>query len=113
MSREHQRFCNHAKQNDRRCVDWVAAERNWMIGAADKLGRAPRQTAGQAEPAGFYAKFGSEEQDAWDAYGKARTGKPFPRDSKGGWRHPTQWPPGYVPASQTHGPPPAPVLKSM
>lgn len=47
------------------------------------------------EPPGFYAKFGSEEQDAWDAYGKAKNGKAYPRDSKGGWRHPTQWPPGY------------------
>jgi hypothetical protein len=113
MNREHQRFCNHAKQNDRRCVDWIAAERNWMIGAAEKLGKSPRPTGEQAAPAGFYAKFGSEEQDAWDAYGKAKAGKPFPRDSKGGWRHPTQWPPGYVPLSQTQGSPPAPILKSM
>lgn len=45
---------------------------------------------------GFYAKFESAEQDAWDAYGKAKSGKTFPRDKNGGWRFPTQWPPGYV-----------------
>lgn len=40
-NRDHQRFCNHAKQNDRRCVDWEAAERNWMLGSAERLGRTP------------------------------------------------------------------------
>lgn len=113
INREHQRFCNHAKQNDRRCVDWLAAERNWMIGSAEKLGKSPRSSAPAAELPGFYAKFGSEEQDAWDAYGKAKTGKAFPRDAKGGWRHPTQWPPGYVPTSQVRGDVPALILKSM
>jgi hypothetical protein len=41
IDREHQKFCNHAKANDRRCVDWIAAERNWMLGAVEKLGRGP------------------------------------------------------------------------
>ncbi|SCB51705.1 hypothetical protein GA0061099_102120 [Bradyrhizobium yuanmingense] len=48
-----------------------------------------------AELPGFYVKFGSEEQDAWDAYRKAREGKPYPRDGKGGWHQPSRWPPGY------------------
>jgi hypothetical protein len=113
VNREHQRFCNHAKQNDRRCVDWIAAERNWMIGSAEKLGKSPKTSSPAEEAPGFYAKFGSEEQDAWDAYAKSKGGKPFPRDSKGGWRHKAQWPPGYAPLSQTQGPPPAPILKSM
>lgn len=113
MNREHQRFCNHAKQNDRRCVDWIAAERNWMIGSAEKLGKSPRPEVTTEEMSGFYAKFGSEEQDAWDAYGKQKTGKSFPRDGKGGWRHPAQWPPGYVPVAQTLQQPPTPNLKSM
>ena len=26
---EFQKFCDHARQNDRRCVDWEAALRNW------------------------------------------------------------------------------------
>lgn len=34
-------FCNHAKVNDRRCVDWVAAERNWFIKAAEFAKKKP------------------------------------------------------------------------
>jgi hypothetical protein len=86
-------------------VTWLNQQR-WSDHAASAF-------AADEPPPGFYAKFGSEEQDAWDAYGKAKNGKPFPRDSKGGWRHKTQWPPGYVPLAQAHGPPPAPILKSM
>jgi hypothetical protein len=53
------------------------------------------------KPAGFYAKFGSEEQDAWDAYGRESRGKPFPRDKAGGWTFPARWPPGYVPLANS------------
>jgi len=113
MNREHQRFCNHAKQNDRRCVDWIAAERNWMIGSAEKLGKSPRSEAATEEMQGFYAKFGSEEQDAWDAYGKMKTGKSFPRDKAGGWRHPTRWPPGYQPVEKPHQASPVSILRAM
>jgi hypothetical protein len=30
---------------------------------------------------------------AWDAYGRATTGKPYPRNRRGGWHFPSQWPP--------------------
>lgn len=33
--------------------------------------------------------------EAWDAYGKATLGRPYPRNKKGGWRFPTKWPPGH------------------
>ena len=32
---------------------------------------------------------------AWDAYGRETTGKPYPRDRRGGWHFPTKWPPGH------------------
>jgi hypothetical protein len=32
---------------------------------------------------------------AWDAYGRANTGKAFPRNKRGGWRFPSRWPPGH------------------
>lgn len=86
-------------------VTWLNQQR-WSDHAAAVF-------AADEPPPGFYAKFGSEEQDAWDAYGKTKSGKPYPRDGKGGWWHPAQWPPGYVPLAQTQGPPPAPILKSM
>lgn len=41
ITREHAKFCNHAKQTDRRCADWEPAEDTWMIGAAERLGKSP------------------------------------------------------------------------
>ena len=32
---------------------------------------------------------------AWDAYGKATTGRPYPRNRRGSWHFPTKWPPGH------------------
>jgi hypothetical protein len=46
-------------------------------------------------PNEFYAAFGSPELDAWDAYGRMK-GKTYPRDKRGGWTFPTQWPPDYA-----------------
>lgn len=45
---------------------------------------------------GVYIQPASDEMHAWDGYLKRTTGRPSPRDSRGGWTHPTQWPPGYV-----------------
>jgi uncharacterized protein YdaU (DUF1376 family) len=39
---------------------------------------------------GFYAVFGSPQLEAWD---KTKPGG-YPRDKAGGWRFPTEWPPG-------------------
>jgi hypothetical protein len=33
------------------------------------------------------------ELEAWDAYRQRREGKTYPKDGKGGWTFPTQWPP--------------------
>jgi hypothetical protein len=30
---------------------------------------------------------------AWDAYGRATKGKPYPRNKHGTWHHPSEWPP--------------------
>ena len=45
------------------------------------------------EPQGYYAKFGSEQLDAWDKHHRLMHGKGLPRDRNGGWRVPTEWPP--------------------
>lgn len=95
IAREHQRFCNHAKQNDRRCVDWVAAERNWLLGAAEKLGRSPVVSNSSGAADGFVEVTGEAELAAWDDYGKRKSGKTFPRNKAGGWRFPSRWPPGH------------------
>jgi hypothetical protein len=93
-------------------LDWASTWRNWVRTSADRLGKRPVGAAASEAVAGFYAKFGSEEQDAWDEYGKAKSGKTFPRDSKGGWRHPTQWPPGYKPQARSDAPT-LPGLRTM
>lgn len=62
---------------------------------------------------GFYVKFGSPEQDAWDAYGRANSGKSYPRDSKGGWHHPSQWPPGHHQVEAASSEPPVLRMQSM
>lgn len=42
---------------------------------------------------------------AWDAYRMAKEGRKFPRNKRGGWRFPTQFPPGHVPRETNHDPP--------
>jgi hypothetical protein len=49
IPREHAKFCNHAKQTDRRCAEWEPAEETWMIGAAERLGKTPA-TSGNIAP---------------------------------------------------------------
>lgn len=92
-------------------LDWPATWRKWTRSSKIKPAGSPAVPVGQPV-SGFYAKFGSEEQDAWDAYRKAREGKSFPRDSKGGWHHTSQWPPGYTP-NPSAGQADAPRLRTM
>lgn len=49
---------------------------------------------------------------AWDRYRMLKEGKTFPRNKRGGWRHPTQWPPGHNPAERTFDAPPI-AMQSM
>jgi hypothetical protein len=49
---------------------------------------------------GFYVQPDSDEMWEWDNYLKRKTGRASPRDSKGGWNHPSQWPPGYSPEQE-------------
>jgi hypothetical protein len=38
---------------------------------------------------------------AWDAYGRATTGKPYPRNRKGSWHFPTEYPPVHAVKART------------
>lgn len=94
-------------------LDWAATWRNWVRTSAEKLGKTPLAAVGILQPrTGFYATAGSEELDAWDAYGRQQSGKSFPRDKNGGWRFPGRWPPGYVAPKQTIEAP-IPKLRAM
>jgi hypothetical protein len=92
-------------------LDWPATWRKWIRSSKVKPAGPAAAPAAQ-HVSGFYAKFGSEEQDAWDAYRRAREGKSFPRDSKGGWNHTSQWPPGYTP-NPSAGQAGAPRMRTM
>lgn len=98
IGREADRFRNHARQNDRRCVMWDAAFDNWCIGAAERAGKPPQSAP---NPQAFSALPGSPEFEAWRTYlrdgGKASLireldkrrleGRAFAFDSR--------WPPGH------------------
>jgi len=92
--REHQRFCMHAKAKGLTYADWDAAEHNWITKAAEFAGKRVR---GEREIAddGSIEVLDQMQLEAWDAYGVAENGKPYPRNKKGGWRFPSKWPPGH------------------
>lgn len=95
MSRELERFRNGARSKDRRLSDWGAGFRNWLLKATEFMGREPPRSPDESAPVGFYAAATSQELDAWDRYRERTMGKSYPRDAKGGWNFPTQWPPGH------------------
>lgn len=94
-------------------LDWTATWQNWIRSTAEKLGRAPLRQNGEPASSMFHAKFGSEELDAWDNYARGKSGKSMPRDAKGGWTVPTQWPPGYTPMKEADKRPFVPNLRAM
>lgn len=92
--REHQRFCMHAKAKGLAYADWDAAEHNWITKAAEYAGKRPRGEWDILDD-GSIEVLDQLQLEAWDAYGVAQNGKPFPRNKKGGWRFPSKWPPGH------------------
>jgi hypothetical protein len=95
--REVERFRNHANQTDRRCADWDSALRNWCLKCAEDRGLSPVDAQKTVQSIGFYAESDSLELAKWDAHHRATTGRNAPRDRNGGWRFPSQWPPGSGP----------------
>ena len=110
VAREHQRFCNHAKQNDRRCVDWEAAERNWLLGSAEKLGRAPADTSSSGKLDWDMVLQLYKRTGHWSKWAGSDPSSPAcqaPRDllEKYGIASPS--------LSSSTDPPPAPLLRTM
>jgi hypothetical protein len=94
ITRETERFRNGARSKDRTLTNWGMGFRNWLLKAAEFLGREPltadTATAGSD---GFYAAAETAELEAWDDFRQRSEGKSYPRDAKGGWYFPSQWPP--------------------
>jgi hypothetical protein len=60
----------------------------------NKENRTDGATAALASVASLLVEVTDEQAlAAWDAYGRATTGKAYPRNRRGGWRFPTQFPP--------------------
>ena len=101
VSREAQRFRNHAAQNDRRAVRWDAAFDNWCIKAGEILNRAPPS----AKTPGYSAAPGSAEFEAWrthmrDSSQTSWVAELDKRRMEGrAFDFPSQWPPGYQPSA--------------
>lgn len=94
IKREHQKFCMSAKANGRAYSDWHAAQHNWITKAAEFAGKRPRGEWDIPDD-GLIEVLDQFALEAWDEYGIKTTGKGYPRNKKGGWRHPHKWPPGY------------------
>jgi hypothetical protein len=78
-------------------LDWQATWRNWVRNSAEKLGKSPTRSATDVAGAddGKIEVTDPEQLEAWDAYARGRGAKSFPRNSRGGWRFPSPWPPGW------------------
>lgn len=82
-------------------VTWLHQAR-WEDHNADAA--EAKQAEIRAEKTSFYVKDSTPEMDAWDAHYRATRGVGASRDRNGGWRFPTQWPPGH--AATTKAPQP-------
>ena len=104
IDRELVKFIRHAKTNDRRCADWSSAAENWFDKAAEFAGKVEAIDQKLADD-GNIEVLDDEALLAWDAYRMAKEGRNFPRNKRGGWRFPTQYPPGYTPTQRTRDAP--------
>jgi len=95
-------------------LDWAATWRNWVRSTAEKLGKTPKRAGAVAGTAddGLIEITDDEQLTAWDNYARAKGGKSFPRNARGGWRFPSAWPPGYQPPDRAFDAMPL-ALRSM
>lgn len=95
-------------------LDWAATWRNWVRSTAEKLGRSPvkPQAPGGVAADGKIEITDPDQLEAWDNYSRAKGGKSFPRNARGGWRFPSAWPPGYQPPDRAFDAMPL-ALRSM
>jgi hypothetical protein len=86
-------------------LDWSATWRQWIRNGAERSGKVRQPDPSQPLANQFYAVSGSDQLMAWDYHQLTLTGKPNPRDKKGGWYFQTEWPPGHgrLPLEQPNG----------
>jgi hypothetical protein len=84
------RFAEEARSKGQIGTPYIPQMVTWLN--QQRWGDYPAHTETPAA-VGFYAQPMSREIDAWDQHLQRTEGKTYPRDSKGGWYFPTQWPP--------------------
>lgn len=86
------KFIRHHKKHGTRFADWDSAAESWFDKAAEFAGKRP---IGAPIDDGMVEVINEDQLMAWDAYAVSRGAKRFPRNSRGGWRFPSAWPPGH------------------
>jgi hypothetical protein len=81
------------KRNARNGVDRNERNGDGPINITRKI---PEHAAVTGDDGGLIEVTDEQASAAWDAYGRATAGKPYPRNRQGGWHHPSKWPPGHV-----------------
>jgi hypothetical protein len=93
-------FLSPHKWNERQYKSDVSTERVKRFRQQQRNGEetSPEQNRKNRTEAEMVALIGVTDEQAlaaWDVYGRATTGKPYPRNRRGGWGFPTKWPPGH------------------
>lgn len=104
ISREAQKFRNHAKQNARTAVRWDSAFDNWLIKAAEFLNKSPpQQTAnGSAQILEFKAMPDSPAFQAWRTHFRDSGQNAMVREldrrveENRAFNFSSEWPPGFA-----------------
>lgn len=86
-------------------VTWLNGQR-WIDHAAEVLDK-------KFADDGLIEVLDDEALTAWDNYRRAKEGRTFPRNARGGWRFPSKYPPGYEPRKGEASPPVIPQLPRM
>jgi Helix-turn-helix domain len=105
ISREAEKFRNHARQNAREAVRWDAAFDNWLIKAAEFMGRSPRSNGSVASAALVSLRPFSPQWEAWRAFHAAKedelkskswlTIMAYKEEANLSLHFDSEWPPGY------------------
>lgn len=86
-------------------MTWLSQQR-WIDHAAQVMDK-------KFADDGLVEVLDDEALTAWDNYRRAKEGRTFPRNARGGWRFPSKYPPGYEPRKAEASPPVIPQLPRM
>ena len=85
------RYATHCREKGKIGTEFVKQARSWLNG---DLWRewVPQEPVREISETRVYVQTGTDAMDAWDAVYKRTKGKMAPRDQRGGWYFPTEYP---------------------